>query len=449
MIQLLSTSLRGAALCASATVLLPLSCCTTSTNGNSNSGAPPGNTSAEVTAPPTASGESSGEQKAARREPSLVSLSAGAFVVKKPQEYSQAYSVLELLDERSKTSWSAPRGVLDPQVIVIALPEKTVIESLEFDCSGVSYAGSCAKDVTVEVSDAGENDGFQKVADVSLKEGADGQKFPVSSEEPGRWVRLTLKNNHGSKDFIQLNDFRATGTQLTRTPPPDVSGTYDTSFGYLHLRQQGTSLTGCYYTRGGIFEGGIEGRVIKLTWCDECNTPGRTRGPAVLVFSPDGNRFVGLWWNEGNAGAAGGHWEGTRKSSEVGGCPHWAGGVEEQLAKDLEEFGRARVYGINFDSDSDVIRDESKPTLDKIASMLKAKAGWKLTVEGHTDSTSTPEHNLQLSERRAQAVKNYLQTAGTDPSRLKTAGFGATKPVAGNDSELGRAQNRRVELTKQ
>jgi outer membrane protein OmpA-like peptidoglycan-associated protein len=133
----------------------------------------------------------------------------------------------------------------------------------------------------------------------------------------------------------------------------------------------------------------------------------------------------------------------------VGNCGEKASGVEEKLTKDLEEFGRARVYGINFDTDSDVIKDESKPTLDKIVAVLKAKPDWKLTIEGHRDLTSTPEHNQQLSERRAVSVRNYLQVAGIDPSRLKTVGYGATKPVASNGTELGRAQNRRVELTKQ
>ena len=81
--------------------------------------------------------------------------------------------------------------------------------------------------------------------------------------------------------------------------------------------------------------------------------------------------------------------------------------------------------------------------------MLKAKPDWNITIEGHTDSTSSPEHNQQLSERRAASVKSYLQSAGIDPSRLKTAGYGATKPVTSNDTELGRAQNRRVELIRQ
>ena len=422
---------------------------TTSNNsGQEGASSPPSSSPTKTAESP---GPSAGDQNAQPHEPSLVSLSAGAFVVKKPQEYSSAYSVLELLDERPTTNWSGPRGVVTPEAIVIALPEKTVLKSVEFDCSGVSsaYTGSCAKDISVEMSDANENDGYQKIAEISLKEGADNQQFPVSAAVPGRWVRLTVKNNHGSPDFIQLNDFRATGAQLTHTAPPEVSGTYNSDLGDVHLRQEGTSVTGCYYTRAGVFEGGLESRVAKITWCDNCAEPNKTRGPAVLVFSPDGQRFVGLWWNEGNTNGAGGHWEGTKKSSDVGSCSQWAGGIEEQLTKDLEEFGRARVYGINFDTDSDRLKDESKPTLDKIAAILKAKPDWKVTIEGHTDSTSTPQHNQDLSERRAASVKSYLQSAGISASRMNTAGYGDTRPVAGNDTEIGRAQNRRVELMKQ
>ena len=84
------------------------------------------------------------------------------------------------------------------------------------------------------------------------------------------------------------------------------------------------------------------------------------------------------------------------------------------MTSDLEQTGKVRVYGINFDSDSDHLRDESHTTLDQIVAMLKAKPDWKLTVEGHTDATSTPEHNQQLSERRANSVKAYLVAAGID-----------------------------------
>ena len=69
-------------------------------------------------------------------------------------------------------------------------------------------------------------------------------------------------------------------------------------------------------------------------------------------------------------------------------------------------------------------------------------------MEGHTDNTSTPAHNQQLSERRAQAVVAALTQQGVAASRLQAAGFGQTRPLADNATEPGRAQNRRVELVK-
>jgi outer membrane protein OmpA-like peptidoglycan-associated protein len=379
-------------------------------------------------------------------EPSLVSLSAGAIIVKKPQEYGTYWSAVWILDERPKSGWATPKNVTSPQVIVIALPEQTVLYNLVFDTGGVDGDdGRGAKDIMVEVSDKSAAEGFQKIAEVSLQDKADNQRFPVSARLPGRWIRLTIKNNHGSQEYIELFDFRASGQQLTRTPAPNVSGTYASNYGAFHIRQQGTSVTGCYESGSGLVEGGVDGRVLTFSWREVTGK----HGPAVVILSPDGNQMVGVWWHHDDVERAGGLWDGTRQSDDVGSCAHWAGGVKEQLAKDLEEFGRARIYGINFDTDSDRIKDESKPTLEQIVTLLKAKLQWKLTIEGHTDAQASAEHNQALSERRANAVKLYLQSAGIHAVRLKAVGYGFSKPVAPNDNPLGRAQNRRVELSKQ
>ena len=378
-------------------------------------------------------------------EPSLLSFSSGALLVQAPQEYGSGWSALWMFDEKPGSGWATPEGVVTPQTAVLALPERTTLKRLEFDTASVDGDGRGAKDVTVEVSDTSAKDGFKTVAAVTLKDKADNQRFPVSAEVPGRWVRITVRNNHGDPQYLELMDVRGYGVQLTKTPFPDVSGTYQTDYGDFHLRQQGNAISGCYEHDGGlIVNGGIEGRVMSFTWREE----GPSQGPAVMVFAPDGKQFFGLWWNEGSAGGAGGIWNGTRKSTAVGTCPHWKGGQQEQIASDLQDFGRARIYGINFDTDSDVIREESKPTLDRIAAVLKAHPDWKLTVEGHTDSTGTAEHNRQLSQKRAESVKAYLQAAGVEGARLQAAGLGATKQVAPNDTALGRAQNRRVELAK-
>jgi outer membrane protein OmpA-like peptidoglycan-associated protein len=376
-----------------------------------------------------------------------VAFSSGALVVQKPQEYGGGWSAFWLLDERSDTGWATPKGVISNQTAVIELPDRSILKTLEFDTAHTENPGRGAKDITVEMSDTSMQTGFQKIADVSLQPAVDGQKFPVQAEVPGRWVRLTFHNNQGDPDYLELMEFKAHGQRVTQTSLTDISGTYNTTYGDMHIRQQGTSVVGCYEHAEGLLEGGIEGRVMKLTWHEAGHTTPE-EGPAVMVFSSDGKQLFGLWWFKGQENSSGNIWNGPKTSNTVGTCPHWKGGVEQQMASDLEQSGKVRVYGINFDTDSDKIRDESHTTLDQIVAMLKAKPDWKLTVEGHTDATSTPEHNQQLSERRATSVKAYLVGAGIDASRLSTAGYGATKPVASNDTELGRAQNRRVELVK-
>ncbi len=111
--------------------------------------------------------------------------------------------------------------------------------------------------------------------------------------------------------------------------------------------------------------------------------------------------------------------------------------------------GRVATHGILFDTGSDRIRGESKPTLDMIGQMLKDHADLKLTIEGHTDNVGSATSNQTLSDKRAAAVRQFLiATYHVDAGRLVSKGLGSTKPAASNDTPEGRQQNRRVELVK-
>jgi len=112
--------------------------------------------------------------------------------------------------------------------------------------------------------------------------------------------------------------------------------------------------------------------------------------------------------------------------------------------------GRASTQGILFDVGSDHIRGESTPTLVEIGDMLKSHPELKLTIEGHTDNAGSAADNQALSDKRAAAVKQYLVSKySIDATRLKSVGYGATKPVSPNTTSEGRQNNRRVELVKQ
>ncbi len=115
----------------------------------------------------------------------------------------------------------------------------------------------------------------------------------------------------------------------------------------------------------------------------------------------------------------------------------------------IASSGRYVTHGILFDTDSDHLKLDSAPVIKTIAQGLQADPNLKLQIEGHTDSTGGDARNLDLSKRRAEAVKSVLVSQfGIGKDRLTTIGFGASKPVDTNDTPAGRAQNRRVEFVR-
>ena len=120
------------------------------------------------------------------------------------------------------------------------------------------------------------------------------------------------------------------------------------------------------------------------------------------------------------------------------------------LGSDIKSTGHVAVYGITFDTNKSVVKPESKPALDEIARLLKQDATLKLKVVGHTDMVGSPEANTTLSQARADAVVRALVSQyGVAATRLKGYGVGPLAPVASNDTDEGRARNRRVELVKE
>lgn len=102
---------------------------------------------------------------------------------------------------------------------------------------------------------------------------------------------------------------------------------------------------------------------------------------------------------------------------------------------------------VTFGFDSSELTPNARTALNDVATVLTQYPETRVNIAGHTDSTGAADYNQQLSERRASAVGNYLAQSGVQGARLSTMGYGENQPVASNDSEAGRSQNRRVEIT--
>jgi outer membrane protein OmpA-like peptidoglycan-associated protein len=112
-----------------------------------------------------------------------------------------------------------------------------------------------------------------------------------------------------------------------------------------------------------------------------------------------------------------------------------------------QEIRQALILkGVNFKLASAELLEESYYVLEKVYNSLEAYPNVKVEIQGHTDSQGNDQYNMALSYDRAQSVRNYLIMRGISASRLVARGYGKTKPIASNNTEDGRAQNRRVEV---
>jgi OmpA-OmpF porin, OOP family len=120
------------------------------------------------------------------------------------------------------------------------------------------------------------------------------------------------------------------------------------------------------------------------------------------------------------------------------------------MAEGISSTGHVAIYGIYFDFNKSDVKSESEPAMKEITKLLQQDAKLKLYVVGHTDNVGGLDYNMKLSQQRAEAVvKELVSKYKIAPDRLKAGGVGPLAPVASNDTEEGKAKNRRVELVKQ
>jgi OOP family OmpA-OmpF porin len=118
----------------------------------------------------------------------------------------------------------------------------------------------------------------------------------------------------------------------------------------------------------------------------------------------------------------------------------------------VDEWGCSQLVlvlrDVHFDFDQFDLRADTRLALDRVADSLRRRPGLRIEIAGHTDSSGTEEYNMRLSLHRANAVRDYLVERGIDAGRLSAKGYGESVPVETNDTEVGQARNRRVELRR-
>lgn len=135
----------------------------------------------------------------------------------------------------------------------------------------------------------------------------------------------------------------------------------------------------------------------------------------------------------------------TRIDRPNGGEPEATRAVADGLAKSC----RAELSGVYFTTASAQVLEASMPALERFAAVTSAHTDWQVTIEGHTDTIGSTDYNLDLSTRRAVAVRDVLtRRFGVPAARLQTKGYGLTRPVETNATDEGRAHNRRVEVSR-
>ncbi len=203
----------------------------------------------------------------------------------------------------------------------------------------------------------------------------------------------------------------------------------------------GTLLSACATT--GSSEGGGEG-----------GTSNTTKG--AVIGGAGGAILGGIIGNQAGSTAAG-----AIIGAAVGGAAGAAIGRQmdkqaEELAADIPDAEVERVgegikltfaSGILFAVDSDRLAAEAQANLTELAQSLLDYPGTDVLIVGHTDSTGAEEYNQRLSERRAESAARFLASRGVQAVRMQTVGLGETEPVADNDTEVGRRENRRVEVS--
>ncbi len=427
---------------------------------------------------------------AAQGVENLAALGAGGHLVFFSSQYNDAeWKAEHLIDGSPQQGWAGQNS--GPQAVIIAFKNKGLAEIQDILINPYTKEdpSTWAKEVEMQVSTTYPFRGFRSVGKFTLKNEGNDQVFSLPQPTPARYVKIRFLSNYGG-GYMEAGEVQVMGKLLPQAAAAPgytnvaaaaagakiekYTSQYDESWAAKHLLEEDSGRQWAGKSAGSqevvialpavaqVSDIAINNysREDPTTWAKDVEVEvsatfaykdyrpvGKLSMPrigdlhTISLASPVPARYVKVLFRSNHGG---GYMEAARIRVYTTDAP---GG--KTVAQQLAETGRAVVREIRFASNSAVILPESGAILSQIARLLKDDPKLELVIEGHTDNVGGAEFNLDLSRKRAEAVKRWLaDREGVSEVRLATVGYGLTRPVADNGTEDGRAQNRRVELLR-
>jgi len=370
-----------------------------------------------------------------------------SFAIEGPGSDASSYRIMQIID-----------GNTTPRIQVSGATAETIVE-IVFELPGLTTFDRLAIPQVAEVPSAGTTF-FRSVeilgaasveasyvvlasAELATHESRDEvTELDIQSSEPVKFLKLRLGGGINiEQEFsdFEFSEIIGNGTQVDVELVDGFTGIWDVllpdidrSVGLIELSQTGSVVTGCFETIDLV--GTVTGNLARLTGIDRNSGIGSSY---IFGLTNDGSL-------QGVSSSNGGPFGFVRSEIAPDGTLTSCSDIpqpEHPLA-----CGSV-IYGINFDFNSATLRPDSEPLLQQLFEGLKADLSTSIVVEGHTSTEGSDAYNLDLSQRRAQAVVDDLVVRGIDPTRISALGRGESEPLfSPDDDEATRSMNRRVEI---
>jgi hypothetical protein len=320
-----------------------------------------------------------------------------------------------------------------PHYFIYEFAVSAEISALEFDTEveELAYPGVAAKDINIYATDAVDTSYFFITAMV-LEQNKTNQVFQIQPFKARR-LKIEITSNYGQELFTQLGKVKIRGNFIQLSAPNRVIGTWNTTFGELHINRCQPYVTGCYSE--GVFQGAFAARVLSFYWAEK-----NQNGIVSAILNQEDDALWGFWRREEGGLET---WSGELITQSSTICP------EEPILNQLNIFGESLLFNYSKVPSGESPDSSARNILTGVAKYLTNNPDKKLLVESYIESDSTPVAQKALAEILALDVKSYLVQKGIADTRIVIKGISEGLALIENHTFTGQMLNRRIHLRVQ